>query len=110
MADEAKTATAGEAQAAQPAQAQAPQFTVDASALLSTYTNWYRVTGTLPACPAGEAVARRCGLSPGAELLHLPGKPAGVVPEERSTPLAGRTPSPAGQAGRGRTTGSLFLH
>ncbi|HKI34590.1 MAG TPA: DUF3467 domain-containing protein [Gemmataceae bacterium] len=46
MADETKT-SAGEAQqAAQPAQAQAPQFTVDAAGLLSTYTNWYRVTGT----------------------------------------------------------------
>jgi hypothetical protein len=45
MADEAKTA--GETQqAAQPAAAQAPQFTVDASGLLGTYTNWYRVTGT----------------------------------------------------------------
>ncbi len=45
MADEVKTT--GEAQqAAQGAQAQAPQFTVDASALQSIYTNWYRVTGT----------------------------------------------------------------
>ena len=48
MADEGKNPTAGEGQAAQaqPAQAQAPQFTVDATGLLSTYTNWYRVTGT----------------------------------------------------------------
>ena len=45
MADEVKTT--GEAQpAAQGAQAQAQQFTVDASALQSIYTNWYRVTGT----------------------------------------------------------------
>ncbi|HEX5269819.1 MAG TPA: DUF3467 domain-containing protein [Gemmataceae bacterium] len=48
MADETKTT--GEAQPAaqtgQAAQAQAPQFTVDATGLLSTYTNWYRVTGT----------------------------------------------------------------
>jgi hypothetical protein len=44
MADEMKTT--GEAQpGAQGAQAQ-PQFTVDASALQSIYTNWYRVTGT----------------------------------------------------------------
>lgn len=43
MSDEAKTPAPAEAPAAQ---AQAPQFTVDASGLLSTYTNWYRVTGT----------------------------------------------------------------
>ena len=45
MADEAKT-TGGEThQAAQPAHPPS-QFTVDATGLLSTYTNWYRVTGT----------------------------------------------------------------
>jgi hypothetical protein len=46
MAEETKTPAPGEAQAAQAGQAQAPQFTVDAAGLLSTYTNWYRVTGT----------------------------------------------------------------
>ncbi len=46
MADETKTSGGETGQAAQPAQPQAPQFTVDASGLLSTYTNWYRVTGT----------------------------------------------------------------
>jgi hypothetical protein len=46
MADETKTPAPAEAQAGQAAQAQAPQFTVDATGLLSTYTNWYRVTGT----------------------------------------------------------------
>jgi hypothetical protein len=46
MADETKTSGGEAGQAAQPAQPQAPQFTVDASALSSTYTNWYRVTGT----------------------------------------------------------------
>jgi hypothetical protein len=46
MADETKTAGGETQQAAQPAQPQAPQFTVDATGLLSTYTNWYRVTGT----------------------------------------------------------------
>jgi hypothetical protein len=45
MADEAKT-TSETQQAAQPAAAQAPQFTVDATGLSSIYTNWYRVTGT----------------------------------------------------------------
>ena len=45
MADETKTAGGETGQAAQAAQ-QAPQFTVDATGLLSTYTNWYRVTGT----------------------------------------------------------------
>jgi hypothetical protein len=43
MADETKAPATGEGQAAQ---AQAPQFQVDASGLTSTYTNWYRVTGT----------------------------------------------------------------
>src|SRR6516225_409460 len=46
MAEETKTPAPGEAQAAQAGQAQAPQFTVDAAGLVSTYTNWYRVTGT----------------------------------------------------------------
>jgi hypothetical protein len=46
MADETKTSGGETQQAAQPAQQQAPQFTVDATGLLSTYTNWYRVTGT----------------------------------------------------------------
>jgi hypothetical protein len=46
MADETKTKEGETQHAAQPAQPQAPQFTVDASGLLSTYTNWYRVTGT----------------------------------------------------------------
>ena len=49
MADEAKTPAAGEAQpaqAAQPAQPQQVQFSVDASGMMSAYTNWYRVTGT----------------------------------------------------------------
>jgi hypothetical protein len=46
MADETKTPERETQQAAQPAQPQAPQFTVDATGLLSTYTNWYRVTGT----------------------------------------------------------------
>ena len=46
MADETKTSGGETGQAAQAAQAQAPQFTVDASALTSIYTNWYRVTGT----------------------------------------------------------------
>jgi hypothetical protein len=46
MADETKTKEGETQQAAAPAQAQAPQFTVDATGLLSTYTNWYRVTGT----------------------------------------------------------------
>src|SRR5215831_14729624 len=49
MADEAKTPAAGEAQpaqAAQPAQPPQVQFSVDASGMVSAYTNWYRVTGT----------------------------------------------------------------
>jgi hypothetical protein len=46
MADETKTTGGETQQAAQPAAAQQPQFTVDATNLLSTYTNWYRVTGT----------------------------------------------------------------
>src|SRR5258707_10088845 len=44
MADETKGAAATEAQAA--AAAQQVQFTVDAAAMASAYTNWYRVTGT----------------------------------------------------------------
>src|SRR5271165_442864 len=44
MPEEAKTT--GEAQAAQAAQPQQVQFSVDASSIVSAYTNWYRVTGT----------------------------------------------------------------
>src|SRR5437773_2513882 len=36
------------------------------------------------------------------ELLHLPDKPAGVAAKLRQTPTSLRTPSPAGQARRGR--------
>src|SRR5712691_7268558 len=44
MADEAKSAVTGtEAQAAAPPP---PQFAVDTQGMSSTYTNWYRVTGT----------------------------------------------------------------
>jgi hypothetical protein len=46
MADETRTKEGETQQEAKPAQPQAPQFTVDATGLLSTYTNWYRVTGT----------------------------------------------------------------
>ena len=45
MADEGKTpaATSTEGQAAQPQQV---QFSVDTTGMTSSYTNWYRVTGT----------------------------------------------------------------
>jgi hypothetical protein len=43
MADETRTPAAGEAQ---PQGQQAPQFTVDTNNMSSSYTNWYRVTGT----------------------------------------------------------------
>jgi hypothetical protein len=48
MADETRNPSAGgETQTQQPAAApQAPQFTVDTSGMSSSYTNWYRVTGT----------------------------------------------------------------
>ena len=46
MADEGRPA-AGEAQPQQQQQAPPPpQFTVDTSTMSSSYTNWYRVTGT----------------------------------------------------------------
>src|SRR5579884_1115330 len=56
----------------------------------------------LPACPAGEGVRRLAAR----ELLHLPGKPAGVVGGVAHA-ASPRTASPAGQAGRGQTTGFL---
>src|SRR5262249_47071420 len=46
MADEAKTQTPAATDAPAQAQAQQPQFTVDANGMTTAYTNWYRVTGT----------------------------------------------------------------
>ena len=71
MADEPKTAGGETQQAAQPAQPQAPQFTVDATALLSTYTNWYRVTGT------PEELVIDFGLNP--QMGQLPTAPIKVT-------------------------------
>src|SRR2546421_671109 len=46
-----------------------------------------------------------------AELLHLPGEPAGVgEPTECSDPASRRTASPAGQAGRGPDSLWAALH
>src|SRR6266404_1541535 len=45
MSDEVKPHATVEGQQQQPAQAP-PQFSVDTTAMASSYTNWYRVTGT----------------------------------------------------------------
>jgi hypothetical protein len=45
MSEEVKPHATVEGQQQQPAQAP-PQFSVDTSAMASSYTNWYRVTGT----------------------------------------------------------------
>ncbi len=42
-----------------------------------------------------------------AELLHLPGEPAGVGIDARAARSSHRTPSPAGRAGRGRSEGAV---
>lgn len=73
MAEEGKTPAAGEAQPAQPAQpAQAAQpqqvqFSVDATGMVSAYTNWYRVTGT------PEELVLDFGLNP--QMGQMPTEP-----------------------------------
>ncbi len=64
MSEDAKAPVTGSTEA--PAQQQI-QFTVDASALSSTYTNWYRVTGT------PEELVLDFGLNP--QMGQLPQEP-----------------------------------